>query len=437
MFSLSRLSMLIVAFFLGFAVALGATVGVAAFAVNSLTINKIEDMAKIDLQTEKVIGDNPEVDLRDMSLFSLIDEFKDLKALEETVTINLLKDRYDVIIPAIIDNLLSDESRDMPITYLMTDKGKDEFFSTLYVGQIQGFECLKEDGTPGKPSEENTYWYRVNSEDPSNKEKITGLNEMLADFTLGDILAGSVNSNSLLEGIQLSDVLGYTFDEENNYWLDKNGVKVTGVMAVFAGETILTVDEKLNTVLIGDLLGYTYNEGESIWYEGEVAVHGFMNVVAGRTLENVGSIMDELTIGDIIPERNGIMAIIPEDTKFNDIGTTINDSISASPLQFFMNQGLVSFDDKAETLDDLAKTLYDYNPTTNANMITTFTACSKGDAGYDEFQQNFDYYHNIWTDNGDGTYSVATWRTKPLSESFSIIIGMFTAQSQMLPPLPI
>lgn len=437
MFSLSRLSMLIVAFFLGFAVALGATVGVAAFAVNSLTINKIEDMAKIDLQTEKVIGDNPEVDLRDMSLFSLIDEFKDLKALEETVTINLLKDRYDVIIPAIIDNLLSDESRDMPITYLMTDKGKDKFFSTLYVGQIQGFECLKEDGTPGKPSEENTYWFRVDSADPSKKEKITGLNEMLADFTLGDILAGRVDSNSLLEGIQLADVLGYTFDEENNYWLDQNGVKVTGVMGVFAGETILTVDEKLNTVLIGDLLGYTYNEGESIWYEGEVAVHGFMNVVAGRTLENVGSIMDELTIGDIIPERDGIMAIIPADTKFNDIGTTINDSISASPLQFFMNQGLVSFDDKAETLDDLAKTLYDYNPTTNANMITTFTACSEGDAGYDEFKQNFDYYHNIWTDNGDGTYSVATWRTKPLSESFSFIIGMFTAQSQMLPPLPI
>ena len=101
-----------------------------------------------------------------------------------------------------------------------------------------------------------------------------------------------------------------------------------------------------------------------------------------------------------------------------------------------MNQGLVSFEDKAKTLDDLAKALYDYNPTTNATMITTFTALSEGDDGYDEFKQNYDYYHDIWTDNGDGTYSVATWRTKPLSESFSFIIGMFTAQSQMLPSLP-
>ena len=37
----------------------------------------------------------------------------------------------------------------------------------------------------------------------------------------------------------------------------------------------------------------------------------------------------------------------------------------------------------------------------------------------------------------DGTYTVATWRTKPMSESFAFIIKMFTAQSSMLPSLPI
>lgn len=426
MFSLSRLTMLIVAFFLGFAAALGASVGVAAFAVNSLTINKLEDMAKIDLQTEKVIGDNPTVDLRDMSLLSLFNEFKDLKALEETVTINLLKDRYDIIIPGVIDKLLSDESRDMPLTYLMTDEGKDEFFSTLYVGQIQGFECLKEDGTPGKPSEENTSWYRVNAEDPSQKEKITGLNEMLADFTLGDILAGRVSSDSLLEDIVLADVLGYTFDEENDHWLDSNGVKVTGVMAVFAEETILTVDEKLNSVEIGDLLEYEKDKVSGKWLEDDGTgtmkeVHGFMNVVAGRTLENVGSIMDELTIGDIIPERNGIMAIIPEDTKFDDIGATINDSISTSPLQFFINQKLVQFEND-DSLDTWANNL-------GGDKLTTFTEVPEDHPDYPEFKKNYDYYNKVWIQTGENEYTVPTWRTKPMSESFSYIVSMIMPTS--------
>ena len=419
MFSLSRLYMLIIAFFLGFAAAVGASVGVAAYALNSITINNVEEMANVDLQTEKVIGDNPKVDLRDMSLLSLVDEFKSLKALSETVTINLLVDRYDLIIHPMIDKLLSDESRDMPITYLITDEGKDKFFSTLYVGQIQGFECLKEDGTPGLPADEDTSWYRVNAEDPSVKEKITGLNEMLADFTLGDILAGRVSSDSLLADIVLADVLGYTYDEESEHWFDSNGVKVSGVMAVFASETILTVDEKLNTVLLGDLLGYEHDDDNGIWLEDDgtgtmVEVHGFMNVVAGRTLDNIGTLMDDLTISDIIPERDGIMAIIPEDTKFDEIGTTINSSIETSPLQFFINEGLVVFDN-ASTLDALA---------TTKGLVTEFTPVEEGEEGYEEYNKNYDYYHEIWTPTGDGKYSIPTWRTVPMQESFSYIVSM-------------
>ena len=368
MFSLSRLSMLIVAFFLGFAAALGASIGVAAFAVNSLTINKVEEIAKVDLQTEKVIGDNPEVDLRDLSLLSLIDEFKSLKALEETVTINLLKSRYDLIIHPMIDKFLSDESRDMPITYLMTDEGKDKFFSTLYVGQIQGFECLKEDGTPGKPSDTDTSWYRVNAEDPNDKEEITGLNEILANFTLGDILAGRVSSDSLLADIILADVLGYTFDEEHNYWVDSEGVKVTGVMAVFAEETILTVDEKLNSVEIGELLGYQKDEITGKWLNDDgtgtlAPVHGFMNVVAGRTLDNVGSIMEELTIGDIIPpeQQTGFVGLLDPDTKFDGISTEVNEKFNKTSMRVLVVNNVIEFESEEDEDKFLASPLADCN----------------------------------------------------------------------------
>lgn len=409
MFSLSRLGMLVVAFFLGFASCLGVIVGAGYYALNSVTINQIEEKTGVDLQTEKVLGENPEVDLRDMSVIGMTKEFGELKTLDADLTINTLVSRYDLILHDKIDKLLSKEVRDVPISKLLTDEGKDALFSTLYIGQIQGFECLNPDGTAGSPLDEDTYWYN-----PATETVITGLNDLLADFTLADILGGGLSTDTLLGEIHLADILGYTYDEENEYWKDTTGTQVTGVMAVFAECTVLTVDEKLNTVKIGDLLVYSYNEDEGVWYEGADKVHGFMNVVAGRTLDNVGSIMDDLTIGDIIPEREGIIAIIPADTKFNDIGDTINDSIKKSPLQFFMNQGLVVFED-ATKLDNLAITL---------GKISTFTAVSEGEAGYEEYKQNYDYYNTVWTDNGDGTYSVPTWRTKPMAESFSYIVSM-------------
>lgn len=440
MFSLSRLSMLIVAFFLGFAVSAGAFLGIGYNTLNTVSLNQIEEMSggAVDFRTEKFIGPSPEVDLSNISILALLDEVAELNVLNEKVTINFLVNRYDLILGAKFKRLLSKEAGEMPIEYLMTEAGEEKFFNTLYVGQIQGFECLGPDGESANPTDPDSYWYN-----PKTEQEVTGLNEILSDYTVGDILSGKVSSNSLLNDLALAEVLEYTYDEANECWLDKYGTEVTGVMAVFADCTVTTLDEKLKTVEIGELLGYKKDKESGNWLEEDGTgtmkeVHGFMNVVAGRTLENVGSIMDKLTIGDIIPEREGIMAIIPEDTKFNEIGATINTSIKTSPLQFFMNQGLINFTDKAATLDSLATKLYNANPSDYSNMLVTITSVNEGEEGYEEFKKNMDYYGNpehgiVWTDNHDGTYTVPAWRTQPLSNSFSFIIGMFTAQSSLLP----
>ena len=60
--------MMIVAFFLGFVASAGVFAGVTYYTLNSVTINKLEAKAKINLETDKFIGENPEVDLRDTSL---------------------------------------------------------------------------------------------------------------------------------------------------------------------------------------------------------------------------------------------------------------------------------------------------------------------------------------------------------------------------------
>ena len=433
MFSLSRISMLIAAFFLGFSASAGLLIGAAYYAVNSISINKIEELTsgQVDIPTEQFIGENPEVDICDLALTDLAKEMAELAAMSDQLTINILINRYDLILAEEVDKILSEDARNIPIASLVTAEGREKLLGNLYVGHMQGFECKNPDGSSGKPSDEDTYWYN-----PKTDEIITGLNDVLSNISIGDFIAGRISADSVLCDIYIGDIVGYKYDEDLGYWLDAEGNRATGVMAVFADCTVLTVDQKLNTVQIGDLLGYIYNSDMGAWYEGDNAVHGFMNVVASRTLQDVGGIMDDLTIGDIIPERDGIMAIIPAETKFDEIGSVINDSIMTSPLQFFMNQGLVDFGDKAATLDTLASTLYNYS-SANANMITTFTLVNEGQAGYEEFKQNYDYYHNVWTDNGNGTYSIATWRTQPMSDSFGFIVGMFTAQSNMLPSLPI
>ena len=58
MFSLSRLAILISAFFLGFAASAGAIAGVAYYAVNSISINKIEELTA---QIESINSEKDEI----------------------------------------------------------------------------------------------------------------------------------------------------------------------------------------------------------------------------------------------------------------------------------------------------------------------------------------------------------------------------------------
>ena len=361
MFLFSRVVALIIAMVIGIGVGIGGCLGVCFLVLDSVTINELEYRG-VPLSSDKSFGDNPEVDLRDMSVIDFVKEYQRLQNLKEDVTINVLVKRYDLILHPHIDKLLSREARDLPISYLLSDEGKNRLLDTLYIGQFEDFTCQNPDGTPGNPKLPDTVWV-----DPDGNV-VTGINDVLADFSLYDLLYGDVSSDAILETIVLADILGYTWDEANGYWVDSDNVKVTGVMAVFAECTVLTVDDKLNTVQIGELLGYEFNESSSTWLEDDgagnmVPVHGFMNVVASRTLDNVGSIMDDLTIGDIIPEdkRTGFVGLLDPTTKFDGISDEVNDKFNTLEMRKLIEAGIITFDNETDKQNFLNSSLADKN----------------------------------------------------------------------------
>lgn len=356
MFSLSRFSMLIAAFFLGISAATGAIAGVAYYAANSISINKIEELTSgaVNIPIEGIIGENPEVDLCDLTLVDLFGEAAQLTSLGENLTINLLISRYDLILNEQIEKFLSPESRNLPIAYLAMEEGRQAFLSTIYIGNIQGFDCLKPDGTKGSPSDETTYWYN-----PKTNAAVTGLNEILADFNLGDIIKGNFHTDTVLDNVLIADIIGYTRNEDDNAWLDSSGNEVHGVMAVFAGHTVLEIDEELHRVRIGELLGYEQDE-TGWWCERDasgnlIKVHTFMNTISSRNMDGLNDLMDDIKLSDIIPDKDmkGFIGMIPPDTNLNNISDVINQVFTKKTMGEFVEAGAITFENEADKINFL------------------------------------------------------------------------------------
>ncbi len=425
MYNISKLVALILAFSLGVSVGAGALIGGIAIALGTFTVRDLERNG-IPIPDEAFIGENPEVDILDLNAFEFVDEIKDLQSFGDDVTIDFIKDRYALILPEKLESALSEEARNTPLKQLLSKDGLSTILSTVYIGNIEKFTCLNADGTEGgDPKDETSYW--VNAEG----KRISGIEEIIADFTLDDFVSGNINTSTLLHGkIVLADVLGYTYNEELGAWYDGNNDKVSGVMAVFADCTLDNVSSKINTVEIGDLIGYTKGADDKWYTENEkgetVAVDGFMSKIAENSIDSIDTVFESLEIGDIVPaeDRTGIFSIIPADTKIDDIGSAVNDSIMKSPLQFFINEDLISF------------TILDESTNTEKKMDLVLDTLSARDlvtinCDAEDFETQKGYYGSVWTEvkNGAGqvvAYTVPAWRTQPLSTSFAYIINLLT-----------
>ena len=211
------------------------------------------------------------------------------------------------------------------------------------IGSLLGYEEI--DGV----------WYEENELTGEFDVKVTGLMSVLAPSPINEV-------GDTINGALLGQLLGYEKIGDDWFKEEENGTKtkVTGVMAVLADSTMTDVGDTLEESKLGVLLGYE-KIGDT-WYEQneltgvyDVPVDGFMSKIAEKNIDNIGDAFDDLTVGDMVSEEDrqgGIFAIIAPETPITDIAGAINDSIEDSPLQFFMNEGLITFDDATRNVLD-------------------------------------------------------------------------------------
>ena len=190
------------------------------------------------------------------------------------------------------------------------------------------------------------------------------------------------------------------------------------------------VDEAINEAQIGVILDYQQNsDGEWCEYNSEtheydIPVGGFMGKIADCCLapdpddpesKGIDDVFSDLEIGDIVDEedRTGIFAIVEPSTKIDNIGDAINDSISESPMQFFMSEGLIEFDEDSETVLDAMCLM---------NGGEDVIKLKATDEKYIEY---YDFDGADWTKEGE-YYLIPAWRDQPLTQSFSYIVNLLT-----------
>lgn len=339
MFGITRIASLVLAFTLGFSMCLGIIGFGTMSAISKFRVRDLERYGIIaNIPDESFMTEDPEVDILDLSLVQFIDELKFITSLGDEVNLNYVQDRYGLIFHEKLDAVLSDETREMPLKQLFSKEGFGNVLGSVYIGNIENYICYNADGTEGgTPGVDGAYWMTADG------TKITGIEEIIANFSINDFVSGKINTDTLFDEISIGDVLGYTQDGDN--WYDKEGKKVTGVIGAFAGSTIHSVGSDIDNIMIGEILGYEKNEADE-WCKkndaGELEkVTGVMAVFADSKINEIGNEIEEAKLGELLGyelvddvwyKRNsetdelekvtGVMAVFA-DSDINGIGDKI------------------------------------------------------------------------------------------------------------------
>ena len=102
-------------------------------------------------------------------------------------------------------------------------------------------------------------------------------------------------------------------------------------MATIADKEVGNLETVFEETLMGELLGYSQGEelpgGGYQWLENGVPVHVLMNKVSNCKFDELGSLVDNLSIADLIPaedRQSGYISLVPEDTTLNNLPNVVN-----------------------------------------------------------------------------------------------------------------
>ena len=241
----------------------------------------------------------------------------------------------------------------------------NEDLSHLLVGEIAGYTKLMADDPRANEGEG---WY-VHDEVSGTYTKASGILAELSDLTVNQLTdtEGTALTDNI-GNVKLADALGYSKNNDGE-WCDKEGTPLTGIMAA----------------------------------------------LADKPINQMGSAVDDLTLKDVLPgERSGLLSIIDEDTKIDDFDKSVDESIKNTPLQFFMDEGLVVFEDTTMNYLDLI------SEQKGGDKMTTLT------------QEMIDTgYYDSWIE-ANGTADIPTWRTQKLTESFNYIVMLISPDMSII-----
>ncbi len=321
-----------------------------------------------------------------------------------------------------------DGSRTSSVIAALADASVDnlnEELNTMKLGEILGYVHLDAEDANANAG---AGWY-VYNETTDEYVKASGVTGALADSNLTNLEAN-------LKVLRVGDVAGYTYNTEDGEWYNSNGAKASGILAELSDLTVddLTKEnaltEKIGNVKLADALGYTYDEDEEAWYDGETKLTGIMSALADKPINDMGSAVNELTIDQVLPgEKIGLLSIIPGNTPINDISTAINDSIMTTPLQFFIDQGLITFEGNTmNTLDYLCFQKEQNLPDDEkGKYIVWIDSIDESKDSYkDKYDRDFKFKVQIMGIETEISCPnrIPSWRTQPLQKAFGYLVEL-------------
>lgn len=313
--------------------------------------------------------------------------------------------------------------------------------NNVKVGELLNYTYLAADNVNATAGEG---WYSYD-ENTGAYTKATGVTAALADSTIN-------NMNTNLQNLMIGDVAGYTYNTTDSKWYTSDGEEATGILAELADLTVndLTKDDaitdKIGNVKLGDALGYhavyaTDGNGNYIfdengdkvvdhWEDENGEVTGIMGALVDKPIDDMGSAVDDLTLDQVLPgEKTGLLSIIPGNTPINGINTAVNDSIMTTPLQFFIDQGLVTFEGNTmNTLDYLCYQKEEDLPDDEKGKYLVWIADidENKDSYKDKYDQDFKFKVKIMGVETELSCPgrIPSWRTQPLQKSFGYIVEL-------------
>lgn len=255
----------------------------------------------------------------------------------------------------------------------------------------------------------------------SDGTKATGIMAAIADIKIGDL-------SSEMESITIGEIAGYIKLEtgdpnanEGEGWYTYDGTTYTKATGILAGLSDLTVNQltdsegdalsnKIGNIKLAEALGYT--EVDGVWYDkSNQPISGIMSALADKPINDMSGAIDDLTLKDIFPgKKEGVLSLIDENTKVSGIDEAINNSVKNTPVQYFIDEGLIELDTKTISYLDYVS----INSKDGSEMVSLT-----------EEMVNSGYYDK-WIESHPNSNLIPKWRTQELTKSFNYIVGLLT-----------